>query len=428
MGNRSMAAAASFVCLTVSLAAAVIGSSTAAPPLTAERIAALPHGQQAAWREYLDRSMHQMAADRAALAAELKQAGMDKALVPPSGFSARSLPLDRPAEWYAGQDARRVADIVLSFQTPAGGWSKNLNLSDHARRPGEHFAPNNLSRFPIAGDFDAPRDPEWSYVGTLDNDATNTELRFIAKVASAVGGEAAAPYRAAAARGIVYLLAAQYPNGGWPQVWPLQGGYHDAITFNDDAMTQTMEVLRDVAAGAEPFAFADAETKTRAAGAVKRGIECTLACQIVVKGRKTVWGQQHDMLTLQPVAARNYEPAAQSSSESASVLMFLMSLPKPDKDVVAAVEAGVAWLKKTAIMDKAYTRGPDGRRLVGMRGAGPIWARFYSIGDDLPIFGDRDKSIHDTVDEISQERRNGYSWYNPAAKAALDRYAEWSKR
>ena len=428
MGNRWAAASAVMLGIAVSLAAAVIGNSTAAPPLTAERIATLPRGERAAWQEYLDRSTRQMAADRAVLAAEMKQAGMTKALVPPSGFAARSMPLDRPAEWYAGADARRVADIVLTFQTPAGGWSKNLNLTDHARRPGEHFAPNNLSRFPVPGDFDAPRDPEWAYVGTLDNDATNTELRFVANVASAVNGESAKPYRTAVMRGIGYLLAAQYPNGGWPQVWPLQGGYHDAITFNDDAMTQTMEVLRDVAAGAAPFAFVDRETKRRAADAVKRGIACTLACQIVVEGRRTVWGQQHDMLTLEPVAARNYEPAAQSSSESANILIFLMSLPKPDKNVAPAVEAGIAWLNKTAIMGKAYTRGPDGRRLVEAPGAGPIWARFYAIGSDKPVFGDRDKSIHDTVDEISLERRNGYSWYNAAAKAALDRYAEWSKQ
>jgi PelA/Pel-15E family pectate lyase len=35
-----------------------------------------------------------------------------------------------------------------------------------------------------------------------------------------------------------YLLAAQFPNGGWPQVWPLEGGYHDAVTFNDNAVSE----------------------------------------------------------------------------------------------------------------------------------------------------------------------------------------------
>ena len=57
-----------------------------------------------------------------------------------------------------------------------------------------------------------------------------------------------------------------------------------------------------------------------------------------------------------------------------------------------------------------------GRRLVPAPGNGPIWARYYEIGTDRPIFGDRDKSIHDNVNEISKERRNGYSWYNQRAR------------
>jgi PelA/Pel-15E family pectate lyase len=63
---------------------------------------------------------------------------------------------------------------------------------------------------------------------------------------------------------------------------------------------------------------------------------------------------------------------------------------------------------------------------VAADGAEPIWARFSEIGPDRAIFGDRDKSIHDDVNEISAERRNGYSWYNAGPQEALDRYAEWS--
>ena len=79
-----LALAASFTCLE----AAVIGASTAAPPLTAARIEALPHAQRAAWQAYLDRSAQQMRADRAALTAELSRAGMTEVIVPPSGGAA----------------------------------------------------------------------------------------------------------------------------------------------------------------------------------------------------------------------------------------------------------------------------------------------------------------------------------------------------
>src|SRR5207249_2655487 len=155
----------------------------------------------------------------------LKAEGLAEALIPPSGSSARNMPLWRPAEWYSGPEARRIANGILSFQTPAGGWSKNLIVDDHTRRRGESFAPDNSSHFLRPGDFDTPAEPKWEYVGTLDNDATTTELRFLAKVIAAVSDNAA--YRASFLRGLEYLFTAQFPNGGFPQIWPLQGGYHD---------------------------------------------------------------------------------------------------------------------------------------------------------------------------------------------------------
>jgi PelA/Pel-15E family pectate lyase len=298
------------------------------------------------------------------------------------------------------------------------------------RRRRERFAPNNLSTHLEPGDFDTPHDPKWNYVGTLDNDATTTELRFLAKVAASLAkapvkdGEA---YRASVARGIEYLLQAQFPNGGWPQVWPLEGGYHDSITFNDGAMTETLELLQAVAGGQDGFAFVPEAMRARARASVAKGIACILAAQIVEKGRRTVWAQQHDALNLQPVAGRNYEPAAQCGSESSDLVLFLMRLPEPNAAVVEAVRSAVAWFRKTAVTGSTYERGTDGRRLRPAPGAPTIWPRFAEIGTDRAIFGDRDKTIHDDVNEISAERRNGYSWYNTAPQQALDRYAEWSK-
>jgi PelA/Pel-15E family pectate lyase len=405
--------------------AAVIGASVAAQSITLERIAALPPAQQAAWRDYLASSARQMRADRAFLEAERKAAGLAAEMIPPNGSAARSMPLNKPAEWYGGVEARRVADIIVSFQTPAGGWSKNLNLTDHARRRGESFAANNLSTHLTPGDFDTPHDPKWNYVGTLDNDATTTEIRFLAMVAAAAANDGEA-YRASVMRGLEYLFAAQFPNGGWPQVFPLEGGYHDAITFNDGAVTETLELLQEVVGGKDGFAFVPESARARAGADVAKGIECILATQIGPPGRRTVWAQQHDALSLQPVAGRNYEPAAQCGSESAALILFLMRLPQPTPAVVDAVHAAAAWFRKAAIYGKAYERGADGRRLTSAPGAGPIWARFSEIGTDRPVFGDRDKTIHDDVNELSAERRNGYSWYNASPQEALDRYAQWS--
>jgi PelA/Pel-15E family pectate lyase len=409
-------------------AATTIATNTPAEALTRARIGQLPPTQRGAWLKYLERSERQRQADKDAFQAELKSSGVAMPIEPPHGFAARGMPLDRDSSWYAGVEARRVANIVVSFQTPAGGWGKNMDMSKEVRSPGERFGPNNLSKFLAPGDFDEPKETEWNYIGTIDNDATITQIRFLAKVASAVGAKDGATYRAAFLRGINYLLEAQYPNGGWPQVWPLEGGYHDAITYNDSAMTQVMDIMRHVADGKDEYAFVPKNVRVRAAASFERGMRCILATQIVSGGKLTAWPQQDDALTLKPVSARNYEMPSESSGESADLMLMLMNgLPHPTAKEQQAIRAAAAWFKKTAIYGQSYGRTADGRGLTPTPGAGPIWARFYQIDTDTPIFGDRDKSIHDNVSELSRERRNGYSWFGAAPQRALDRYEKWAQ-
>ena len=409
------------------LNAAIIGTNSPALPLTAERIAALPKLEQTEWLDYLAKSEQQARADREFFWNEMRRLGVIETASPPVGRGTRGLALDRSNDWYASAEALRIAEIVVSFQTPAGGWSKNLDLTQHSRRPGERFAQGNLSRFASATDLDLPPDPNWNYVGTFDNGATTTQLRFLAKVAAARNPEQGAAFRKSFARGMDYVFAAQYPNGGWPQVWPLQGGYHDAVTFNDSAMTATLDLLSDVAAAKHDFAFVSPAVRDQAAVSLKRGLACVLATQVRVGGRPTAWCQQYDMLTLRPTSARNYEMPSLSSGESAGVMLFLMRWPTPDSNVVAAVRAAAAWFRSTEIRDQEFRRTDDGRRLVAALGTGPIWSRYYEWGVNRPIFGDRDKSIHDTVEEISRERRDGYAWFSDAPEAALKRFSRWNE-
>jgi PelA/Pel-15E family pectate lyase len=409
--------------------AAVIGTSKPAESITAERIAHLQQKDRAAWETYLKRSQHQMEADRAVLAVE-RTSGVAEPPLPKEGFGTRSMPLDRDSAWYGSADARHIADTILSFQTPAGGWSKNLDMSGAPRLRGQSYTTNNLSRYLGPDDFDTPRDPHWNYVGTLDNDATTTELRFLALVATATPGHDGDSYRTAFLRGIRYLLEAQFPNGGWPQVWPLEGGYHDAITFNDNAVTDSAELLTAVASGNVPYSFVPSNLRKQASTSAAHALDCILRTQIVINGKPTVWGQQHDALTLEPVAGRNFEPAALSSGESASLLLYLMHLPNPSPAVVASVNAGIAWLKSNPIYGQVWIGGrndPAGRHLESREGAGPIWTRYYSLTTGKPIFGDRDKSIHDNVSELTAERRNGYAWYGNGPQQVIEFYGTWSE-
>jgi PelA/Pel-15E family pectate lyase len=209
-------------------------------------------------------------------------------------------------------------------------------------------------------------------------------------------------------------------------VYPLEGGYHDSIPYNDNVMSNILTLLTDIAAGAGEFDFVPADLRREAAARVERGVSAILASQVRVNGRLTGWGQQHDPLTLLPCGARNYEPAGLSSSESAPVMGFLMFLREPSPAVVASIEGAAAWLNASAITGFAW-RSVDGqgRLLVREPGAGPLWSRLYEIGSNRPIFGRENRVLYD-VSEVSRERRDGYSWYGNGPARYLEQYRQWS--
>jgi PelA/Pel-15E family pectate lyase len=410
----------------LNLPAAILGTNTPALAVAAERIATLPAAERTAWTRYLQRSERQWQLDQQFLVSELKKHGLKESVSPPRGGSSNRPPLGKPSAWYAQPEARRIAEVVISFQTPAGGWSKGVDMTRRPRAPGEQFTSSDARVRVDPLDNDRPRNIHWSYVGTFDNNATTTQLRYLAKVIAATTSSESETCRNVFVRGLEYVIAAQYPNGGWPQVWPLQGGYHDAITYNDGAMINIMELMTDVAQRTGEFSWVPVERQKAASESLERGIACVLATQIISGGRRTVWCQQHDALTLQPTSARNYEMPSQSGSESAGIMRFLMRLPHPGSNTVTAVHAAADWFERTSLRDVVYERvGNDDRQLIRAPGAGPLWARYYAIGTDRPLFGDRDKTIHDDVMEISKERRKGYGWFGQNPTGALREYLRW---
>ena len=428
MKLRTVALAACLVALTPAFGA-VIGHNTPAEAITAARIATLPADQRSAWQDYLARSEAQRVADKAALAAERVGLAIVPEL-PKEGIHDHSMPLDKDAAWYAGPEARHVADNIVSFQTPAGGWGKNHDRNGPLRLKGQAYVPNNLSQFLGANDYDTPKEPDWNYVGTFDNNATTTELRFLALVQKAVPGKDGDAYRAAFVKGLNYLFAAQFPNGGWPQVWPLEGGYHDAITYNDDAVTLAAEVMTAVAGNQDnDYAFVPAALRANAAKSAAHALDIILTTQVVSGGRPAIWGQQHDALTLQPCSARNFEPPVMASDESADLLDYLMSLPNPSPRLQQSIHAGIGFLQAVTITNITITskNDSDGRLTVIKEGSKPLWGRYYDQATGKAIFAERDQSIRDSMNELSKERRNGYNWYVTSPEKALKAYERWSK-
>jgi PelA/Pel-15E family pectate lyase len=325
--------------------------------------------------------------------------------------------LQQRAEWYGSKEAVQVAENVLRYQRHTGGWPKNIDMA----RPLDDAERARLA---------AERKLDDS---TIDNDATVTQMRLLALVHAATRD---ARFREALLAGINYLLAAQYRNGGWPQYFPLRKDYSRHITFNDNAMINVMTLLGDVAAGRQPFDVVPAEVRDRAARAVERGHRLILQTQIRVNGRLTGWCQQHDAVTLAPASARTYEHPSISAMETAAIVSFLMRVPKPDAATVAAIEAAMNWTTSAQvnglrIEQRPDPAGPGGFDVVAVpdKGAPPVWARFYDIATNRPIFSGRDGVIKAALAEIEIERRTGYNWYGTWPRELIEtQYPAWKQR
>lgn len=314
--------------------------------------------------------------------------------------------LKKPESWFASEEAKKVAAIILSFQTDAGGWPKNTDTISKA----------------YVGDRS-------KLVPTFDNKATVDELRFMARMFVATKDET---YRKSFDRGLAYVLSAQYPNGGWPQFFPLRKGYYDRITFNDGAMVRVLEFVREVAAE-KTYAFLDAKTRQSCGKAFDLGIACILKCQIVVDGKPTVWCAQHDEKTFAPAKARAYELPSFSGSESVGIVRLLMSLEKPSSEVRAAIEGAVAWFEAHKVVGQRLGTekdkdGKENRVMTPDPKAPALWARFYDLNTGVPFVCDRDGIPKAKLADIGYERRNGYSWFGEYARDLLAKdYPAWKK-
>ena len=354
------------------------------------------------WLAYVARSREQYARDTASMGRELRAVGKRTMTRAPYSHGFEVGP-EMTARWFKTDSARRLADAILSFQAPNGGWSKHVDFSQHARQPGESYFAESA---------------DWEWISTVDNGSTTEEIAFLRAINRAEKND---KYAEAIRRGVDYLLDMQMPNGCFPQVYPLQGSYHDAATFNDHATTHALAILRELSDG--KMVEATAQQRQRATVAVSKGIACLLATQVVVRGKRTIWGQQHDPLTLEPVSARMYELTSLASLESAGVLDFLMTLPNPNQRIVEAVHAGVDWLRARPLHGVRY----EGYALTRDAKAPPLWGRLYEIGTDSVIMANRDGVKLYDWNKLT-DRRSGYSWYTTAPAQTLATFDKWSRQ
>ena len=226
-------------------------------------------------------------------------------------------------ERYDINQITKIADNLLKFQNPDGGWPKNIDWLGKL---------NYDKVWERLSDFERK--------STCDNRNTYTQIEYLSKVYTYTLDD---KYRDGALRGFNFILDTQNESGGW------RGSDVNAITFNDDLMTGIMNLFLDIIEGRPYYSWIGKDLMVRIEDSFRRAVDVTLNCQIIVNGKKTGWCQQHDHKTLLPVKARSYELPSIASLETTSVVEFLMRMDDPNDEIIDAITGAINWLDVSKI-------------------------------------------------------------------------------
>lgn len=307
-----------------------------------------------------------------------------------------------------------VAEKMLVYQLSNGGWPKQLQDKSVVKY-------ENTIDDVLLAKIKATTEK----FATIDNRATTREINALVKAFKATGNQT---YLKAAEKGIDYLLSAQYANGGWPQYYPDNSLYRAEITYNDDAIVEVLTIMLNISTKSNDFEVVNSSYVNKSSDALKKGIDCILKTQVVQNGKPTIWAAQYDQNTLLPAKARAFEPASLSTSESVGITRFLMKLKNPSPAVKSAITDAVNWFDKVKIEGYRFEKPTGGNdRILIADPKSTIWARFYDLQTNDPVFGDRDNKVYKNVADISFERRNNYAWYGAWGNNLTREYPKWLK-
>jgi PelA/Pel-15E family pectate lyase len=310
-----------------------------------------------------------------------------------------------------------LAEKMMMYQLPNGGWGKHN--SDKKNVDYTLKIDPKLLKIIKANDND---------LATIDNNATSKEINGLIK---AYGTTKNPAYLKSAEKGIQYLLSMQYGNGGFPQYFPNSAIYRKQVTYNDNAMINVLTILYNISEGKEGFDAVNSQLKDKSKVALQEGIACVLKTQVLQNGKLSIWADQYNEVTLKPEKARAFEPMSLATGESVNIVKFLMMQPVTP-EIEKSIKSAVQWFKESKIDGYTYNVSKESEkaiRTLSKKEGSAVWARFYDIPTNKPVFGDRDGSVKFNYEDVSEERRMGYSWYNEAGTKLIEGdFPKWLKK
>jgi PelA/Pel-15E family pectate lyase len=260
--------------------------------------------------------------------------------------------------------AERVAGAIIYAQHPSGGWNYVADFGGEAA----------LKEWYATIGKNAWRLEEFQhYYGnaTFDDVGTAEAAKFLLRLYA----EKLDPkYHPALDKAINFMLASQYPIGGWPQRFPLMhdhpykdhADYSSFITFNDDVAAENIDFL---------LMCYQVLGEVRVREPVIRAMNSFLVTQMGQP--QPGWALQYTP-ELVPAGARSYEPKSLHTSTTAENIQQLIKFYRMTGETkfLARIPEALTWLESLSLPTKTEYEGRS-------------HPSFIELGTNKPLFTHR---------------------------------------
>jgi PelA/Pel-15E family pectate lyase len=257
---------------------------------------------------------------------------------------------------YYYRAAEKAAGALIQGQHKSGGWNYFIDFAGpaSARRWYETIGRNawRMEEF-----------QHFSDNATFDDAGTSEAMQLLLRL---YAERRETKYKAPLERAIGFVLASQYPIGGWPQRWPADPrfpSYSSYITFNDDVAAENIRFL---------IMCWQVLGDRRVLDPIVRAMSVFLVTQ---QGQpQPGWGLQYT-LDLKPAAARSYEPRALVTHTTAANVRQLMSFYRltGETKFLARIPEALDWLESVKLPNDRVRNGR-------------AYPTFIEIGTNRPLY------------------------------------------
>jgi PelA/Pel-15E family pectate lyase len=259
--------------------------------------------------------------------------------------------------------AEKIAGALVYGQHPEGGWHYFID-----------FDPQGIPEYYKSV---ASRCWGWEeyyhYDGncTFDDDVHGGATRFLMALYLATLDPR---YRVPLDRALEFVLASQFPNGAWPQRYPLRDDYSSDYTFNDGVISGNIDLLLEAYEKLGDPRFQEA---------ARRGMDFVALAQLPLP--QAGWALQYGR-DMKPAKARNYEPAAVTPSQTAECIGDLERFYEitGERDFLRGIPAAIRWLEGSVL---------NGGKGMVYKGKTYTHATFYEPGSNRPIYAHRKAAL-----------------------------------